>query len=105
RMLALPDQNDDAVRVVDVASGTSRVLSTLGAHPIEEQGLAFLRDGRLVSATEDAQLRIWNVDTRQSRILQGHERKVRALAVAPDGLRFASADVGGDVRWWDREAR
>ncbi len=36
-----------------------------------------------------------------SRVLTGHTREVRALAVAPDGSWLASADYGGEVRIWD----
>jgi WD40 repeat protein len=36
-----------------------------------------------------------------SRVLTGHDREVRALAVAPDGSWLASADYGGEVRIWD----
>jgi WD40 repeat protein len=36
-----------------------------------------------------------------SRVLIGHTREIRALAVAADGSWLASADYGGEVRIWD----
>jgi cytochrome c len=61
--------------------------------------VAWLRDGRLVTAGEDARLALWRPGAaRPAAVLTGHAGPVVSLAVSPDGAMLASAS-------WDRSAR
>lgn len=60
-------------------------------------------DGKtLVSAGEDAKVRLWDVDTQRLRaVLDGHTRIIWAVAVSPDGKVFASGSEDGVLKFWD----
>ena len=52
----------------------------------------FLPDGRIATAGEDARIAIWTPGNAQpSMVLEGHEARVVALALSPDGTTLASA--------------
>jgi len=52
----------------------------------------FLRDGRVATSGEDARIAIWTPGEPQpSKVLEGHEATVVALAMSPDGSTLASA--------------
>lgn len=94
----------------DVATGEAR-----GSWPAHEGGVTALRalpDGRLVSAGYDGALRVWSGavgDDRPLLEVAGHERKVAALAVSPDGALCATGGsdqqaalrdlASGTARW------
>src|SRR5688572_14153310 len=81
-------------------------LLTLRGHSGWVGGLAFMPDGRrLVSASADHTLRIWDTaGGRLERTLRGHGDYVVAVAVAGDG-RIASAGFDGAARLWDADGR
>jgi len=66
--------------------------------------LAVLADGKLVSGSRDASVRLWDVDTGACVVTLGHTDVVTCLAVLPDG-RLASGTRDGTVRLWDVDAR
>jgi WD40 repeat protein len=76
---------------------------TLTGHTTGVRALAVAPDGSwLASASDDGEIRIWNLVTGDSRhILTGHTTGVRALAVAPDGSWLASASDDGEIRIWN----
>jgi hypothetical protein len=57
----------------------------------------------VVSAAKDEQdVRIWDVSNQHSGgRLQGHSKKIQALAIHPDESKIASATEDGDLRVWD----
>ncbi|MEZ5407664.1 MAG: serine/threonine-protein kinase [Acidimicrobiales bacterium] len=65
-------------------------------------GLAQLSDGRLVSASNDSTVQVWDPDrTDVDPIeLEGHESSVRAVTVLGDD-RIVSASADGTARVWD----
>jgi len=72
-----------------------------GAHAGGVRALAFLPDGRLVSAGEDGFIRIWPRAPEESvGFPSGHEGRVCGLALAPEGPFLASADLRGRIRLW-----
>jgi WD40 repeat protein len=91
---------DRAVQVWDVRDRTLR--HTLRGHADLVWTVAYTRDGqRLLSGSEDGSVRVWDASSGAERTSRDWGvGKVRAVAVAPDGLTAAAA---GDraVAVWD----
>ena len=62
-----------------------------------------LPDGRALSGSGDGALRLWDLESGDSRVLEGHTAGVWALAVLPDG-RAVSGSGDGTRRLWDLES-
>lgn len=65
--------------------------------------LSFAPDGRtLAAACKDSRLRIWDVTTGlRLNGGQGHDRRLKCVAVSPDGSRVASGGDEGIIRIWN----
>jgi WD40 repeat protein len=74
------------------------IVKSLAFHP---------RGGFLASASDDATVRVWNVQTRQTVALlqRGHTGAVNAVAYLPDGNRLVSGGADGQVILWDISRR
>ncbi len=73
----------------------------LVGHSAMTRDLAFTPDSRgLVTGSADHTVRIWDVETRESRVLRGHEAGVFDVSVSKDGLWVASASADTTVRVW-----
>jgi WD40 repeat protein len=66
-------------------------------------GVAFLPDGkRALSAGEDRQLRVWDVEKGSELLSFGdHDEAITGLAVTPDGRIAVSGSEDATVRLWD----
>ncbi len=116
----LDDQSHEAIaRLLDGArrQGTSQgwleplrrsleapggaLLQTLEGHLGPVKGLAALADGRVVSASLDGKLRVWDPQTGQTlQTLRGHTDMVWGVAALADG-RVVSASLDRTLRVWD----
>ncbi len=79
-----------------------RVTASIHAHDWSTFDCAPLGEQRVVTASEDQTLRVWDVQTGWSRLLYGHEVELDRCAALGDG-RIVSLDEDGMLRVWDAE--
>ena len=79
------------------------LIRTMTGHKGAVYALAMLDKTRVVSASDDRTLRIWDLDTgtELSRRFEGHEDTVKAVAVSPTELRAVSGSMDKTMRIWD----
>ncbi|KAG2360098.1 WD40-repeat-containing domain protein [Suillus spraguei] len=83
------------------------IPNTISIRTFEDHGdcviaVAALRDERMVTASYDGMLRLWDLKTGVVlKKMEGHRSRVRALAISPDGNWIASGDESGVLIVWD----
>lgn len=90
----------DLSMIVEQYTPFAGALSQSIPAPASVVSLAVLPDGRLASGSFDKTIRIWDLVTGSSEILEGHISPVKALAVLPDG-RLASGPVDRTILIWE----
>jgi len=74
----------------------------LPTHRIGVLAIAISADGRMLAATDDWAIRVYDTKSRQElATLNGHKGRVCALAFAPDGATLLSAGWDKRVTMWD----
>jgi len=70
-------------------------------HDAAVNAVAYLKDGRIVTAGADAHIAIWTPGRQEpDKVLDGHSGPIVALAVSPDGATLASASWDHTVLLW-----
>ena len=82
-----------------LASGSAEQV--LRFHADAVNAVAFLADGRMVTAGADAKIALWTARRPQpDQVLEGHTAPIVSLAISPDGATLVSASWDGTARLW-----
>lgn len=84
------------IAIWDISKNT--VIKTLKGHEKMVTAVSFMKDGSLVSASQDSTIKIWNDDNKCVNTLEGHTKSITAMCVIDDLIISGSAD--GSVRFW-----
>ncbi len=77
---------------------TGREERTLEGRQSYVEAVAITPDGRrVVSASEDNTLKVWDLETGALICTFNCDGRVECVAVAPDGRTFVAGDAGGQV--------
>ncbi len=107
---ALTASFDYAVGLWDIAAHPPRRLAWLDGHRAAVNAVAFLPDGGILSAGDDFAMLLWDRETAGEtgeplHRFEGHEGKILAIAVGPEGRIAATAGWDGRIGLWDVAAR
>lgn len=70
-------------------------------HEAAVNAVAYLKDGRIVTAGADGKILIWTAGkATPDQILEGHKGPIVTLAVSPDGATLASGSWDHTIRLW-----
>jgi WD40 repeat protein/serine/threonine protein kinase len=102
-LAAAVSAEDGRVMVWDVREvGRAKILCHFQAHDQGATGVAFLTDGRIVTAGRDKLAKIWDPATgKLLHKLVGHASEVTGVACRPGGRYVATASLDKMVKVWD----
>ncbi|HEX4962715.1 MAG TPA: TIR domain-containing protein [Thermoanaerobaculia bacterium] len=91
-------------RSASLTQAGGALIRVLEGHVDEVNAVAMLDDRRIVSASDDGTLQVWDLESGRSlKTLEGHTDSVTAVAVLTGG-RVVSASNDGTLRVWDLES-
>lgn len=92
---------DATVRIFPTTAGPDRVLS----HPRSVVAADFSLDRALLaSADSGGVVRLWDLESKTSRVIHDHGSGAALVRFSPDGQRLASTGADGAVLLWDRSS-
>ncbi len=90
--------NRPDIPLIDLSTGDIRDLR---GHTDALYSAQFTRDGKtLLTASDDATARVWNISDGSSIVLRGHLDDVYRARLSPDERTVATASLDGSVRVW-----
>jgi WD40 repeat protein/serine/threonine protein kinase len=96
------NQQPDYVKLWDAETGD--LVKAYRGHGDAVLSLVFSRDGkRLLTSSYDETARLWDVESGESQVLQGHEWWVWSAAFSPDERRIVTACQDGSAMVWSVE--
>ncbi len=91
---------DKTVRVYDLATG--QPVKTFEPQNESVMNVAFLSDNRHLVSSGDAVIHVWDLQSgKESRRLEGHQGRVPAMALSPDGRRLLTGGDDRTMKLWD----
>ena len=76
--------------------------SSLLAHEGRITSTSFSPDStQVITASEDGTARVWNLKTKESRVLKGHRKAITSSDFSSDGYQVVTASEDGTARVWN----
>jgi WD40 repeat protein len=92
---------EHTIRLWDLAANKELPQMILGRQRIVSK-LVFAPDGKQLAGISGAQVRLWDVTTgKRTRLYEGHDNQILAVAFSGDGQRLATAAADSTVRVWE----
>lgn len=100
RLIAAAIWFENSIPIFEMASG--RQVAALSGHSDRVHDIAFVDSNRLVSASQDSTIRVWNLNNgRTEQVLRGHTGPVNSISIAASHSLLASVSEDNTAKLWD----